>query len=367
MDARQQLDDELASILDGGLGLAVFPRVVLARWEALRPDAVRTSAIWRGGQIFAGYLVFFCAVPWLAGLLLPGFVPSRPLLALQIYGAFWAGWSTITATLASDAVLRILRRDVLPRLSETACAAIREELRLRYRPGALRLQSWIIAIAAAGLAGLLVRRPDLPLPELVWWCCGWAILFATAAKVVATATFYRLFPPWLVDALGTRLWLDPARSELVEAIARIGRIILLFWVGIAFSIALILPAGIDWTRPQALLLDPTTKWFVTVEVPLTGFFSIGVGVLIFLAAESALRRAAQTLQLRALERIDAEAGARIARIDTLTTDDLKQVAELRALHASLAAGGSYRSLFVSALSVLLPFVPLFTLLVTMLR
>lgn len=367
MDARQRLNDELTSILEGGLGLAVFPRTILARWERLRPGEVRTSTTWRGGQIVASYLLLFCALPVAAGSLLPGFTPSRPLLTLQIYGAFWAGWSTVTATFASDAVLRIFRRDVLPRLPEGACAAIVEELQLRYRPGVLRLQSWIIAAAAAGLAGLLVQRPELPLLEVIWWCCGWAILFATAAKVVATATFYRLFPPWLVDALGARLRLDPGRSDLVEAIARIGRIILLFWVGIAFSIALILPAGIDWTRPRALLLDETTRWFVTVEVPLTGFFSIGVGVLVFLAVESALRRVAQTLQLRTLERIDTEAGARIERVEHLTIDDLKRVAELRALYASLAASGSYRSLFASALSVLLPFVPLFTLLVTALR
>lgn len=367
MDGRTRLDEQLSVILDGGLGLAVFPKSILRSWGTLRPAKVRASALWRGFQIFSVYLVLFYAVPSAVAHFTLGAVPaaSRPLLVLQIYGAFWAGWSTVTATLASDAVLRILRRDVLPRLSETTCDTIAEQLRLRYRPARLLLQSWIIAAVAATAAGLLIRDNDRLL-EIVWWSCGWAILFATSAKVVATGTFYRIFAAYLADALGTRLWLDPVRSELVEAVARIGRVILLFWVGIAFSIALILPAGLDWSYAGGLRLHKETALFVALEVPVAGFFSIGVGVLVFLSAEAAIRSAVRTSQLRTLERLDGEAAAQIARIDQIGSDELKRVGEIRALHAALAGNGAYRSLFVGSLSVLLPFVPLFSLAITLL-
>jgi hypothetical protein len=363
MDGRERLDRRLSVILDGGLGLAVFPKRMLRSWERLRPAEIRASASWRGGQIFLAYLLLFYIVPLAVHYFYSGaFEPLRPLLVLQIYGAFWAGWSTVTATLASDAVLRTLRRNVVPHLTDVACAEIADELARRYPQGKLLVQSWIIAAAAALVAGLAIYAPGTSLFETVWLCCGWAILFATSAKVVATATFYGIFPAYIVPALSDRLWLDPVLSELVDSVGRVGRTILLFWIGIAFSIALILLAGLNWSTVGTVHLHPEVTWFVAIEVPATGFFSIGVGVFVFLSAEAAIRGAARTLQLRTLERIDAEAGALIARIDTAGSDELKRIAELRALHASLATNGSYRGLFIGSLSVLLPFVPLLALL-----
>jgi len=368
MSAREELRRNLESLLDGGLGLAVFPTAILRRWAHLRPRSARGSATWRGAQIFFVYLLLFCGLPWAVHLLFSTrFHPSQALTALQVYGAFWAGWSTITAIFTSQTVLGIIERDVLPHIPEDTCAKLTAKLCQSYPQTRLLLQSWLMAAAGAALAGILVYRSGkTPLLEIVWWSFGWAILFATSAKVVAVASFYRVFPDALADAFAGRLWLDPARSELVESVARIGKVILLFWVGIAFSISLILLARLDWS---ALLLG---KWrllkdtasFVAIEVPITGFFSIGVGVLVFLFSEAGIRAAVRNAQLRSLERIDAEVGSHLDRLDRLTSDEMQRLEKLRTLHSEIAGGDSYRSFVISSLSVLLPFVPLLSLLFT---
>jgi hypothetical protein len=365
------LRSELESLLGGGLGLDVFPTAMSRRWARLWPRSVRESAVWRGAKIFVAYLLLFCGLPWAVHLLfrtpLP---PSEPLMALQVYGAFWAGWSTVTATLTADTVLGILGRDVLPGLSGDTCIRLTETLRRSYPRTRLLLQSWLIAAVAATIAGILVHPASTSRFEIVWWSAGWAILFATSANVVAVASFYRILPDALPDVLAGRLWLDPAQSKLVESIARIGRVILLFWVGIAFSIALIVPAGLDWSAPRTAWLRimlpdawlKETVSFVAVEVPIAGFFSIGVGVLVFLSAEAGIRAAVRMARLRSLERIDAEMGSRLDSLDRLTTEEIQRLQELRTLHSAVASTDSYRSLLISSLSVLLPFVPLLSLL-----
>jgi hypothetical protein len=373
MSARDALRSKLESLLGGGLGLAVFPPAVVRLWARLLPRSVRGSAFWGGAKISVGYLLLFCGLP-LAVHRLFSSAPSQALLALQVYGAFWAGWSTVTARLTSETVLGILERDILPRLSDDTCAKLAAKLDQRYPETRLRRQSWIIGAVAAALAGYLVYSPGT-LIEVVWWAVGWAILFATGANVVAVASFYRALPDALPDALADRLWLDPVRSQLVESVARVGRAILLFWIGTAFSIALILLAGLDWSElsPEQLLrgdwpglgewlLLTETARFVKLEVPIAGFFAIVGGVGVFLSAEAGIRAAVRNVQLRSLERIDAEVGSHFARLDRLTSEEMKRLEELNTLHSAVAGAASYRGFVVSSLSVLLPFLPLLSLL-----
>jgi hypothetical protein len=160
--------------------------------------------------------------------------------------------------------------------------------------------------------------------EIIWWSLGWALLFTTAAKVVNVGRFYRLFAAHLRDNSDRLYTLGPARSTLVTSVASVGQIMLLFWFGIAFSIALAIPFGVkEWTiwAPSSInvssvhdffyslyndfiRLEPRKNWFVLVEVPVAYFFSIGLGTIVFLRSELAIKRAVRNVMRTMLRSIE---------------------------------------------------------------
>ena len=246
--------------------------------------------------------------------------------------------------------------------------------------------SWGIAIPGAALAGYLVYHDasaisEPAIGEVVWWSCGWALLFAAAAKVVNVSRFYRLFAAHLQDDPGELYAMDPARSTLVVSIAAVAQRMMLFWFGEAVSIALVIPFDVkDWgswwastdywpgpglfhSLPAALFtLDFSRNSFVGIDVLVTGFFSIGFGTIVFLRNEAALRQAVNTVTRSTLRLVEIEVADLSNRLGALDEANWKRLTELNALHKEVATAGSYRSIIVSGLSVMVPFViPLISL------
>jgi hypothetical protein len=161
--------------------------------------------------------------------------------------------------------------------------------------------------------------------------------------------------------------MDPAHSTLVTSVASVAQRMMLFWFGIAVSIAVVLPFGVlehystvpsffsslSWSMFQ---LDPSNNWFVLVEVPITGFFSIGLGTIVFLRSEAAIRGVVKDVTRSTLRFIEREVADLSIRLKELDEAHLKRLMELSALHNGVAKAGSYRSLIISGLSVLIPFI-----------
>jgi hypothetical protein len=222
------------------------------------------------------------------------------------------------------------------------------------------------------------RRPDLSdigsiapaefslgrFVAVAWWSVGWSILFATAAKVVMVARFYSVFAAHLDDCFEALGPLMPARSPVVVAMESVGQTMLLFWLGIALSIALALPFGIrDWPHQTwalyqltAMKLDPSHNMFVLTEVFITSILSIGMGTVIFLRSESSIRRAIRKVTNAALIRIEVKVRELFVRLECLSADEMKRMLDLNALHTEVAKTNSYRSLILSGFSLLLPLV-----------
>jgi hypothetical protein len=264
-----------------------------------------------------------------------------------------------------------IKSKIIPELPAETAGAIDHDLERRFDRTRLLYVSWGIGVASAVVAGILVYHdaltddPNPPIIEIIWWCVGWWILFATAAKVVNVGSFYRVFATHLEDDSVKLYPIDPARSTLVMNIASIGQTMLLFWFGIAVSIAAIIPFAAfgshstDYSNAAKFfssLRDMTSSSFVFAMVPVTGFFSIGLGTIVFLRSEAALRRAIKTTTVSTLRLIETEIG----NLSDLPSPqaDLSRLEKLNALHKDVAMAGSYRSLIISGLSLLLPFIPL---------
>lgn len=381
--ARRRVERRIEALLEGSLGLNVFWK----RSAASSPSslALSTNPLAAGFQMAALYLIVFVVAPWLVLTLGQGYLPKSfwALANYQIYGALWSGWAATATRLASRSVKERLADEILPGLEEKALNLIRKDLDRHHRPR-LVATSWAIGIAGATAAAILISwdlRQEAGSQWLIlWWSAGWTLLYATAAKVVMVGSFYRRFGDALAEDFEQLFWVDPGRSALVMSVAALGKRMLLFWCAIAASIALVIPFGIvgwvlrDEPRHAAQSL-PTLgnlvwgadtfnlaqSYFVAGHFVVTTLFSIGAGSLVFLRSELGIRRAVRRASLATLRTIEKEA-AELRAVESGSEDQIKRLEELKALHEEVASAGGYRSVVKSVISLLLPVVPLLTLL-----
>ena len=380
----KRVEGQLADLLQGSLGLNIYPRLRAPGPEKWRP-ALTAEPFLAGLLMFAAYAFFFAVLPWLFHRLSGG-VPASlwPLLTLQLYGALWSGWAVTSTRIASRSVADIIRRQIIPALSPDALAYVAGELDRRYtRPRARRalyLWSWGLGMAAAATAGLILKW-DLPTTlepswgDILWWCLGWTLLYTTAAKVVNVSRFYEIFSAAVAHDRQALFWLNPAASSVVASMTLAARRVLLFWMAIAISIALILPfgsyiaglLGVGLSNPLAALSGGSFVsglhgfWFMAAHLLGTAFFSIGIGSIIFLRSEGHLRRAVNSASAEALRKIEKQLGA-LQDVRLASEGDLQYLADLRKLHAEVADRGAYWNVLFSGLSVIIPFVPITPLL-----
>jgi hypothetical protein len=385
MSHQDELKKRIGALLDGSLGLNIFGNISFtfgSKWFA----SFFNNAWSPGLRMSTIYVFLFIGLPWFLSLISP-FEPNLSLVWLQVYGSLWSGWATTSTRLTSSVISKIIDKNIVPKLSDETAVKMNEELASGFDKSRLLWVSWAIGTGCAALAGYLIYHDLLganhaaPIYEVIWWCLGWAILFTTAAKVVNVARFYRLFASHLRDDADKLYAMDPARSTLVISVASVARIVLLFWFGMAVSIVLLIPFGVrDWKGPLPSIrgelaaansfgsqlvalfkLDLSQKLFVSLEVSIAGFLSIGVGTIVFLRSEAAIRRAVKSVTHSMLQGIEMRVASLSDQLNDLDEAGWKRLTALNLLHKELAGASSYRGLILSALSLLLPFVPLVSL------
>ena len=103
-------------------------------------------------------------------------------------------------------------------------------------------------------------------------------------------------------------------------------------------------------------MDAAQNSFILAEVFLAGWFSIGVGTVIFVGSEAAIRRSVKAVTHTTLLQVEREAAKLTARMDVLTADQFARLNDLNVLHNDVAGTSSYRSFILSGLSLLVPFI-----------
>lgn len=362
--AKARLERRVKEIASISMGLDVLPRRGWFDWPKM-PYEVFLRRPYRVGVIVgAYYFLIFCVLPWLFFRF--GWLPSLDtrLYGLQLYGALWAAWATVTTKLAISTSARILISDVIPQLSVATAEEIEMRLSRFDRRRTLCISLVIGAIAA--IAGGILVSADLrrgPSLEIAFWAVGWWVLFTTSASVVIVGQFYAAFAKSLWLEAPNLFPSDPSRSSLILSMTELGRQMLLFWLGIAISIALIFPfSTIDWGWISSFLelgqaSAGTFKYFASVDVATTGFFSFGLGTIVFLTHEAGIRRAIDTSRRLSLRPIEAATVLLLAKPYPLVEEDQKLLASLNEQHAAIAASGSYRRTIASGLSLILPLIP----------
>jgi hypothetical protein len=191
----------------------------------------------------------------------------------------------------------------------------------------------------------------------LFWSVAVAVIAYLMMRVVVTATFPRLFAAALERERQSLYPPCPAKSALVQGLARLNRTLLACWTIVFVVLATIMllsrlpePFGLDGRSP-----------YLFVVMPLLAIFSLGLGALVYLDSESMIANALKRYSLERAEALQREiitlmnAGAEAdertaARLDRLTR-----------LHDQILAGGNYGSRIGTGISVVLPLLPAISL------
>jgi hypothetical protein len=373
--ARDKLLSSIAEIERGSMGLNVLPPIrtwvrvhvllPILTWLGVRDPAAanRMTNPWRAGlAVVVAYIVIFIGLPYLVYSIL---VYCRPhdlklnfnhgLYALQLYGALWAGWATVSTNIVVRSLCRTIRTEIAPRLQDQTSKAITRWIRANFARRAVLCRCWAVGVLCSIIAGVLIfgDLPNLTRAEVTFWSLGWCLLFATSTGVVIVGRFYSAFAAHLDQEVASLYPIDPTQSSLLRSVDSLGQRMLLFWFLIAVSIALI------YVPKTLLVLELSSSRFIIVEVALAGFFSIGVGTWVFLGTQVAIRHAAWSATDPVLRVIEAKTAAKLAGQTELPDEEgWKELARLEEWHTKIASSLSVRSRILSVLSLVLPFIPL---------
>src|SRR5258706_5463541 len=332
-----KLADRIRLLLSGTLG--AFPVDVSQRWSTRSPFL---------GTLFTAlaYAILFCALPWII------FRDTGPLFWLSVWGSCYFAFAAGIARATFSSVLKIIENSILPELSETAAAAIDEDLARRFSTTKVFVGAVLVAMVATGVSAIVLHydlmihyhaQSSASLWQIVWLCCGYFILYFTAARATYAARFYGTFANHLkIDA--DRIYaLDPAHSRQVAHIASVGQLVLLFWFGIVCAVATLYP-----------LFNRDLPWFVIFVVPIASFFSVGFGTMVFLDSEKDIRSIVKDVARSTLNSLEKEIEDLFSRRSTLDEPQWDRMRGLIASRDKLIATGSYRSAVLTWLNILVP-------------
>jgi hypothetical protein len=319
------------------------------------------------GLLFAivFYLIPLAALSRMIGRIPVATDPDGRLLRLAVYGSLWFGWATLTSRLATSSILRTIN-SILPKLPPDTTSAIARDIKkshfLKHASGwSCFIALWLVVPTALKLKSL---QPEPETVLLLWWSAGWWLMFYVASRGIIVGCFYYLFPKHIFTGHEKLFWPDPANTTLVKDVSSLGRMMMLFWFGIALSIVLVIPfvpsdpktfimrdsytGAWEWGSFFADSLDPIESAYLFLIMPATEFGALLPGTIVFLRSEAAIGRAVS----RSIE-------ASLALLEHKMSPFLEPDVDWRAVHAierlhHNLASGHYRSYAIRSLSILLP-------------
>lgn len=308
--------------------------------------------------------------------------PRDPqLVGLLVWGGLYFAAGIYFCRRTASEVHATIREDIVPFVSPAYADAVAQDLRRHYPPAfrwrlplliaavslaaagwALASDLWSCPIAAkcGGLTLLQLRRP-VGGQHLVW-AVSFFVYFLTAAQSVIATRFYLAFARKLEIESPRLHLLGAADSPAVRGLSRLATQVLVFWVMIFLSILAVMLVAV---LPHPYGLPPDSRLLFTM-VPIAGFFSLGFGTLVYLAAEARIRATLQRFASRGIDAIQQRANA-LMRGGSAPAEQLAEAARLADVQQRIVTGARYGSRVGVSVSVALPLImPVVSILVNLL-
>ncbi|MEM9045076.1 MAG: hypothetical protein AAGC81_10290 [Pseudomonadota bacterium] len=357
MTQRTELLHVIDEILGGTLG-AIF------RFMRSFVKKDQSSPL-RGATEMGGvFLLLFAILPGIWAWFVIG--NAHPMNVLSLWGAVYLWYACLTAQITSDSVESVIADIVAPNLAESTCGEIARELLTPFNEARVSIVSLAFSTVFAVITWIAlmydigswqesdnnqssIRRFEMI--QITWCVIGFFLLYIVAARATFVGFFYLKFANVIRRENAESFPLDPAHAVLIRGIGLIGKRMLLFWIGIALSVA---------TLP---LLFPGFTYFLLFVVPTAVLFSLICGSFVFLTAEADLRHVVSVQRSRQLRALEEEIKTLFDRRSQLDKEGWAQLENLQSLRKQLLETGNYRNDVLSFLSVIAPlFAPILTLL-----
>lgn len=298
---------------------------------------------------------------------------SHELILLSCWGVLYFGLVVSLTRSTSLAVVEIIEVLLLPNVSEEFADGARENMERNFS----KLQIFIKSLGAASVAMLVscVLLRQFQWGPLCIWGSGFFILYFTASQATLTAPFYTCFSHSLKAHSDVLFLVDPAASPAVSACTALARRIFSYWFAVSVLVMSLMAMPYIMDHPFASRFAETSSGgvtrFISVAVFVAGFFSFGLGSLVYLRFESNLRIAVDRVRLATLSMVQARYRELFSNQGTSSAEEWSQLAQLKGTSDYLSrpgyVRGSLQSIVVVVVAILPPLVSIVGAVLTYLK
>jgi hypothetical protein len=280
------------------------------------------------------------------------------LLSITIWGGFYFAGGIVLTRYITMRLCLFVRNDVAQFGSEEFAALANKKLKeLLAKPMfiGVPIAATIVAMGSAVWALQvelsLFDLAHFPYSPGVWfWFLTSLYFYYTAARAVVTATFPRAFALAFEEAPPPLYVLDAAETPLVQGLSKLNRTVLIYWTVMFFVVVSILSLMLLHGR-YAL---PTYSPFLSILIPVAGFFSLGVGSFVYIDSEATIRGALRRYTLERAKPVQDRINDLLRKPERERAKSVALRRRLGALHDQILAGGRYGSRAGTIISVVSP-------------
>jgi hypothetical protein len=322
--------------------------------------------------VTAGILAaaLYALIPILQMLCLPG---SHELILLSWWGVVYFGLVVTLTRSTSLAVVEVIEALLLPNVPEEFACSVRQNIERNFARPRIFMKSLGVASIVMLISCLLLRQ--FHWVQLCVWGIGFFVLYFTASQATLTAPFYTCFGDSLKKHSEALFAADPVASPAVSACTALARRVLWYW----FVVFLLVMSLIAVPHVMSLHLasrfvgtsSADASQFISTAVFVAGFFSFGLGSLVYLRFRSDLRIAVDRVRLATLSRVQGRYSRLASNRGTLSTDEWIQLGRLKRTSDYLSRpgymGGSLQGIFGVVAAVLPPLISIVGAVLTLLK
>jgi hypothetical protein len=273
--------------------------------------------------------------------------------ALYFAAALYVTQSTIPK------ILKTITNDIIPHAPAAYLKAVASDLNDHFtrwqRIGVPLLVATVSIVAAIWVFGRDIKAafhvPGLFYSwEMALWGASYFLCFYTAAKAVVAGQFHLFFARNVWKASSLFYVLGAAETPIVKGLARLGTQVLIFWVLIFLAIASCMFVAV---LPEPYYL-PATSLLLSTMIPISLFFSLGFGTLVYLGSEASIRAALQRFTALQTAGLQHRMNELLFPAEGTLPSDTKELDRLIGWHDRITGGGRYGSRIGAAVSITLP-------------